>query len=186
MAFEVINILTLLGASRDVDEVVRSFNIDVGDASTLLAPNKLKFYSDHFCPYEELSRTSRNFPTVKIKVEFADEDLGHNVGSFYIENGEVSDAVSPKGGSDEAYEMAIAITGDYFFVTDFLYGLEEDEITEEFPEQCIKLAFKLRKCNPIYPTYILKKFEEWAVEIEDYEFATEVNESIKIQIQDNN
>lgn len=182
MAFEVINILTFLGASSDVDDVVRSFNVDEGDLSTLLAPNKLKFYSDHFCPYEELTKVSKNFPNVKIKVEFADEDLGHNVGSFYIENGEVSNSISPKGGSDEAYEMSMAITGDEFYVTDFIYGLEEDEITEEFPDMCIRLAFKLRKCSPMYPVFILNKFEKWAVEVEDYEFASEVNKSIKVQI----
>ena len=174
MGFEVINILTLLGTSKDVNEVVCSFNIDDGDVSTLLAPNKLRFYSDRFCPLRDLTETSKNFPTVKIKVEFADEDLGQNVGSFYIEDGEISNVVSPKGGSDEAYEMSMEITGDEFYVTQFLYGLSEDEITEEFPDMCIKLAFKLRKCNPSYPPFILKKFEQWAVEVEDYEFASQV------------
>ncbi len=182
MAFEVINILTFLGASSDVDDAIRSFNIDEGDLSTLLTPNKVKFYSDHFCPYEDLTKVSKNFPNVKIKVEFADEDLGHNVGSFYIEDGAVSNPVSPKGGSDEAYEMSMAITGDEFYVTDFIYGLDEHEITEEFPDMCIRLAFKLRKCNPTYPLFILDKFEQWAVDVEDYEFAVEVQNAIKVQI----
>jgi len=182
MAFEVINILTFLGASSDVDDAIRSFNIDDGDISTLLTPNKVKFYSDQFCPYSELVHVSKNFPNVKIKVQFADEDLGYNVGEFYLENGEMTKVLNPKGGSDEAYEMSMAITGDEFYVTDFIYGLDEHEITEEFPNMCIKLAFKLRKCSPMYPTFILDKFEQWAVEVEDYEFAVEVQNAIKVQI----
>lgn len=181
MAFEVINILTFFGKSSDVEAIVRSFNIDEGDTSTMLNPNKVKFYSDHLCPYAELEKVSKNFPTVKMKVQFADEDIGYNVGEFYLLNGEMSENINPKGGSDEAYVMSIEITGDDFFVTDFIYGFSEDDAKEEFPKQCISLAFKLRKNNPIYPTFVLKDFEQWAVEIEDYEFASEVSKSIKIQ-----
>ena len=178
MAFEVINILTFFGNSTDVEDIIRSFNIDEGDSSSILTPNRVKFYSDHLCPYDELVKVSNDFPKVKIKIQFADEDIGYNVGEFYLLNGEISDNVNPKGGSDEAFEMSMEITGDNFFITDFLYGLEEDEITEEFPDMCVKLAFKLRMNNKNYPSFILKKFEEWAVEVEDYEFASEVNSNI--------
>jgi len=182
MSHEVINILTIFGTSEDVEEAVRSFNIDMGDGDTLLAPNKLRFYSDRVCPYVKLSNISKTFPDVMIRVQFAHEDLGHNVGEFFLNDGVKSKAINPEGGSDEAYEMAIKITGDKFFITDFLYGLDEDESEEEFPKTCINLAFKMRMCNSIYPTYILDMFEKWAVDVEDYEYASEISESIKNQI----
>ena len=181
MAFEVINILTFFGKSSDVENIVRSFNIDEGDTSTMIKSNMVKFYSDEFCPYKDLETVSKNFPNVTIKVRFADEDIGYNVGEFYLQDGETSDNVNPKGGSDEAYEMSIEITGDDFFVTDFIYGFSEDDTKEEFPKQCINLAFKLRKNNPTYPSFVLNDFEQWAVEVEDYEFASEVRKSIKTQ-----
>ena len=181
MSHEVINILTIFGTSEDVEEAVRSFNIDMGDGDTLLAPNKLRFYSDRVCPYVKLSNISKTFPDVMIRVQFAHEDLGHNVGEFFLNDGVKSKAINPEGGSDEAYEMAITITGDDFFITDFLYGLDEDEIVEEFPELCIRLAFKFRVVNPIFPTYILRVFEKMAVDVEDYEFASEVREAINLQ-----
>jgi len=181
MAFEIVNILTFVGTTEDVEDIVRSFNVDKIDITTTLEPNKVRFYSDNNYPHDELIKVSKNFPNVTIKVEFSDEDLGYNVGTFKMLNGEIFDWVSPRGGSDEAYEMSIQITGDHFFVTDFLYGLEEDEITEEFPDMCIRLAFKMRLCNTSYPTYILEIFERMAVEVEDYEFASEVNKLIKLE-----
>jgi hypothetical protein len=182
MGFEVVNILTLFGKSTDVVEIINSLNVDENDITTLLEPNKVKFYSNQFCPYVELAKISSNYPNVTIKVQFADEDIGHNVGQFYLQNGEISEAIYPNGGSDEAYVMGMEITGDKFFVTDFLYGLDEDECEEEFPKTCINLAFKMRMCNSIYPTYILDMFEKWAVDVEDYEYASEISESIKNQI----
>jgi len=181
MGFEVINILTIFGSSDDVEEVVRSFNIDNGDVNTLLAPNKVKFYSDRTCPYEDLGKLSETFPDVMIRVQFAHEDLGQYVGEYFLNDGVTSKYNTPLSGSDEAYEMSILITGDDFFITDFLYGLEEDEIYEEFPEQCIRLAFKFRMVNPIFPTYILEVFEKMAVEVEDYEFASEITKAMSLQ-----
>lgn len=147
--------------------------------SVVLNHNKVKFYTDTNCPYEAITTLSKIFPSVKIKLQWADEDLGYNVGEMYLQNGVVIDSKAPKGGSDEAYEMAMVITDDKFYITDFLYPIEENEKDEEFPSMCIRLSFKFRVLDDMFPSFILKQFEDWAVQEEDYEFANEITKIIK-------
>lgn len=147
--------------------------------SVVLNHNKVKFYTDTNCPYEAITTLSKIFPSVKIKLQWADEDLGYNVGEMYLQNGDVIDSKAPKGGSDEAYEMAMVISDDKFYITDFLYSIEENEKDEEFPSMCIRLSFKFRVLDDMFPSFILKQFEEWAVKEEDYEFANEITKISK-------
>lgn len=147
--------------------------------SEILNHNKVRFTTDTNCPYEAISTLSKIFPSVKIKLQWADEDLGYNVGEMYLQNGVVIDSKAHKGGSDEAYEMAMIITDDKFYITDFLYSIEEDEKDEEFPSMCIRLSYKFRVLDDMFPSFILKQFEEWAVKEEDYEFASEITKILK-------
>lgn len=142
--------------------------------TTIISHNKVKFFTDGNCPYEALNSLSKLFPTIKIKLQWADEDLGYNVGEMFIKDGEVIESVSPKNGSFEAFEMAISITGDRFYITDFLYAIDEWELDNEFISMCIKLAYRFRIVDDMFPSFILKQFEVWAVNDEDYEFASEV------------
>lgn len=151
---------------------------DVQGTVSLGKPNKVKFWTYENTPYEAMVTLSKLFPDVKLKVEFADEDLGINVGVYYLVNGEkVSDHI-PKPLSDEAYEMSMNITEDFYYVEGFLETLQEDEADEEFPEMCIRLAYNMRKTTKETPNFILRQFEAWAVADEDYEFANEVKKLI--------
>ncbi len=193
MANDVINIVTILGDSIDVQEVmkvlVKNKRVTFKDIAptddirvyytTLLDKNKVRFFTDDNCPYEAINILSELFPSVKIRLQWADEDLGYNVGEITIKNGDVIDSKAPKGGSDEAYAMAMVITEDKFYITDFLYSIEEDEMDEEFPSMCIRLAFQFRVLDEMFPSFILAKFEELAVNVEDYEFASEVTKILK-------
>lgn len=49
---------------------------------------------------------SRLFPEVGIGVEFADEDLGSNLGAYYISNGEIIYTEDFEAGSEEALNFA--------------------------------------------------------------------------------
>lgn len=147
--------------------------------TTIISHNKVKFFTDDNCPYEALNSLSKLFPTIKIKLQWADEDLGYNVGEMFIKDGVVIESTAPKNGSFEAFEMAISITDDRFYITDFLYAVEEWELDNEFITMCIKLAFRFRVADEMFPSFILSKFEEWAVREEDYEFASEVVKLIK-------
>lgn len=142
--------------------------------------NKVKFWTVDETPYKAMLTVSKLFPNVKLRIEFADEDQGINVGSYTLLNGEMIDSVTPKELSNEAYSMSIDITGDDYYITSFIESLNEDEITEEFPEMCIELAYEKRSITKDFPRFILEKFETLAVRDEDYEFASEVKKLIEI------
>lgn len=168
------------GVSNWIDWSNKYWGTEFNALETIIVNhNKVKFYTDTNCPYEAITTLSKKFTNVKIKLQWADEDLGYNVGEVYLQNGNVIDSKAPKGGSDEAYEMAMNITNDKFYITDFLYSIEEDEKDEEFPSMCIRLSFKFRVLDEMFPSFILKQFEGWAVQEEDYEFANEITKIIK-------
>jgi hypothetical protein len=60
-------------------------------------------------PEPVVTALSEKFPDEVLEVQWADEDLGYNLGSYKIQGGEVSDFNQPDGGSDEANEMAAQI-----------------------------------------------------------------------------
>lgn len=60
-------------------------------------------------PAPVIEALARRFPDIRIEVAYADEDLGSNVGSYVIEDGQVVDENFPANGSDEANEMAALI-----------------------------------------------------------------------------
>lgn len=51
------------------------------------------------------------FPEVELYYRWADEDMGCNVGSLRVKDGEITGMVLPKNSSTEAYKMAFEITG---------------------------------------------------------------------------
>jgi len=144
-----------------------------------IAPNKVQFYSADTIPLRAFEYLSKINPSIKIKFEYADEDLGVNVGTFYIKNGEVVDLMQPKPLSTEAYTMSIAITGDDFYVKQFLQTLIESEASEEFPEMCMEIAYNMRIVDEVYPTFILEQFIKWAVEGEEYEYASQIKKALE-------
>ena len=58
---------------------------------------------------EIVGEISGRFPDVALEYFWADEDIGYNVGSFKMKDGQVTEHHIPAPGSREAYEMAAAI-----------------------------------------------------------------------------
>ena len=54
---------------------------------------------------------SERFPEVLITYEWADEDIGRNVGSAIFRSGSIKDIYMPEQGSKDAYEMSARIIG---------------------------------------------------------------------------
>lgn len=154
---------------------------DVMD-TVILDKNKIKFTTGDSTPFEVMIRLSVMFPRVTVKVEYADEDIGVNVGMYKLDNGEVTEHNQPLMASVEAYTMAIDITGDTFYIEEFLHDMTEDDALEEFPEQLIKVAYLKRSISKFLPTFILENFRAKAVKEEDYEFASEVKKAIEEKI----
>ena len=145
----------------------------------IINDNQVKFVTSDSSPFNAIVRLSIMFPRVIFKVEYADEDLGVNVGVYRIEYGSVLSNDQPKVLSIDAYSMAMDITGDTFYIEEFLHDMVTDEIEEEFPKMLIQLAYNKRKVSKFLPMFILEKFMRLAVEEEDYEFASEVKRLIE-------
>lgn len=60
-------------------------------------------------PYPVLEALSVKFPHHQMEVAYADEDLGHNLGSYFITNGARTEMEDLEFGSDEALEFAAQI-----------------------------------------------------------------------------
>lgn len=126
-------------------------------------------------PYPVMLALSAKYPEAIIKVRFADEDFGNNVGEYILQNGDVVEENIPEGGSEEAYEMAAEITGyeDYFL--DRMYDIEAESIEEleEYEKTWIKAVYNKGVLQD-FPKVVLQYMEQLAVENENYEFAGKV------------
>lgn len=211
MENDIINVLTVLGKTSDVMEVMSNLlnserdvtftgivpiplelkesayltNVKYVDwamnnwstkfdasETVVIAPNVVKFVTVGTTPINLIGTLSERYPKVKLKIEFADEDLGTNVGDYTFMNGDVVDVNTLMSGSSEAYEKSMDITNDYYYIKEFIYTLIEGDCKHEFPSMCVQIAYDRRKLDIEYPSFILDMFEGWAVEEEDYEFAS--------------
>jgi len=145
--------------------------------------NKIKFWTSDYMPIHDLKKISEKFPDLTLRVEYADEDLGINVGVYYLENGEMVDYKIPEPLSVDAYEMSMDITGDKYYITGFIETLNKSDSDEEFPQICIEMAYNRRAFTKKFPTYILEHFEKLAVRDEDYEYASTIVKEIKSRCQ---
>lgn len=68
---------------------------------------------------------SEKFRELSFDYEYADEDYGHNVGHFVIENGSFIEEHIPDGGSKEALEIAARLLGEYENEEDYEEETEE-------------------------------------------------------------
>ena len=72
-----------------------------------------------------MDKLSRMFPEIKIDLQWADEDVGYNVGHVVLLAGKAIAGHIPEGGSREAYEMSFQIHGGK--AADFNYVFDEKE-----------------------------------------------------------
>lgn len=70
---------------------------------------ELRFDTAWSHPYPAIEALSKKFPSVAIQVSYADEDLGHNLGKYSIQNGERTELLGIEDGSDEANDFAAQI-----------------------------------------------------------------------------
>ena len=76
----------------------------------------IKFETAWSTPFNLILLLSKKYPEAEFKVQFADEDFGHNVGEYVCKAGEEIDEHLPKGGSHEAYMMAAEIMNDWDYL----------------------------------------------------------------------
>jgi hypothetical protein len=173
-------ILTVIGDDLTVKEVIDTISSNSRfNTANINKPNSIKFWACDDLSNQTMISISRRFLDVTLMVNYADEDLGVNVGSYTLLNGIMVKENRPTPLSIEAYEMSMAITNDYYYVDEFLETFSEDEAAEKFPSMCIRIAYNMRRFNDNTPHFILKKLIDLAVSDEEYEFANELTKVLK-------
>jgi len=85
----------------------------------------IAFYTAWNCPEPVVAELSRKYPDVRVVLEWADEDIGSNLGVETFLAGELIDADIPQSQSRRAYEMFESITGEDLEDIGFYFDREE-------------------------------------------------------------
>jgi hypothetical protein len=134
----------------------------------LSGDNEITFETAWATPYNVMKRLSDIYKDVLIKVRYADEDFGYNVGEYVLRGGVEVDSDIPDGGSIEALELAIDVTKSDYHLTDYLCDLGGENLDNPYYKKLIELAHK-KGCLMEYPTEVLNILKSLAMEDEQYE-----------------
>jgi hypothetical protein len=157
-----------------------SDTIDLGDG--------VEFNTAWATPFELLLKLSEKYPEVTINVRYADEDFGYNVGEYTLLNGEKIDSNIPKGGTREAYLMAIEVqygdVSDYFDCNEEmfteLWGSDEDDLGD-YLKQMVDIAYEF-ECYPTegceYHKLVLERFKDKALADEKFDLVAIIQKEI--------
>jgi hypothetical protein len=163
-----------------------SESMDFGDG--------IEFNTAWSTPFSLLVKLSLKYPEVTINVRYADEDFGHNVGEYTLLNGEEIANDIPKGGTYEAYIMAMDIQyGDI----DGYFDCNEEVFTELWGDDEVELGDYLSTMidiaydHRIYPfedceyhKLVLERFKEKAMADEKYELVAVIQKELDKVIEE--
>jgi hypothetical protein len=136
-------------------------------------------------PYPVIVALSAKYPEAVFHMRFADEDFGHNVGEYSLKSGYVIEENIPEGGSEEALELAVDITGYEDHITERLYDIESESVDEleEWEKKYISIAYGRENLQE-YPRVVLDYMLELSIANENYEFAERIKNTIACNDED--
>jgi hypothetical protein len=150
-----------------------------------ICDNEITFNTAWCNPQPVMVALSRKYPDIQFDIKFADEDFGHNVGTYILKDGEEIDCYFPEGGSEESYELALDIQGgDSYYSWQILFDADEDKELDNFFKTMVKIAYKNEKLiDNDFSKPILNEFLSLALADEEYEFAEQVKKAIQSKEQ---
>jgi hypothetical protein len=150
-----------------------------------ISDNEITFNTAWCNPQPLLVALSRKYPDIQFNIGFADEDFGHNTGTYILKDGEEIDCYFPEGGTEDAYELALDIQGgEDYYTWDILFEANEDKELDSFFKTMVKIAYKNEKLiDNDMPKPILNEFLSLALADEEYEFAEQVKKAIQSKEQ---
>ena len=95
----------------------------------------IRFLTAWDMPALVMDKLSRMFPEIKMDLQWADEDIGRNVGHVVLLAGELIDENIPDDDSREAYEMAFRIHGGNASDFNYVYDEKEGNYVYQEPER---------------------------------------------------
>jgi len=136
-------------------------------------------------PYPVIVALSVKYPDAVFHMRYADEDFGHNVGEYSLQNGEVIEENIPEGGSSEALTMAADITGYEDYITDQIFDIEAESVDnlEDYEKNYIRVAYDSENLQD-YPKVALDYMLELALADENYEFAQKIKDTIPVDSEE--
>jgi hypothetical protein len=140
--------------------------------------NTVFFLSAWSTPFNGIITLSNMFPDVQFVVDFADENIGYNVGQYTIQNGIMISEIVIEEGSLEAIKMSMDIVGsEQYYLGEMFYDLTEEDINfiksseHDYYDNFITLVVERENIDENYPLALNKYLLEIAVENEQYEYA---------------
>jgi hypothetical protein len=151
----------------------------------IINDNEITFNTAWCNPMALLVALSRKYPNIQFNIIFADEDFGHNVGTYILKDGEEIDCYFPEGGTEDAYELALEVQGgDSNYSWMILFDANEEKELDSFFKTMVKIAYKNEKViDNDFPKPILNEFLSLALADEEYEFAEQIKKAIESKEQ---
>jgi hypothetical protein len=129
-------------------------------------------------PEDAMIALSSKYPELTFHIQYADEDFGHNVGEYTVQDGEIIEDNIPEGGSLDAYRMAMEIRDDQnYYLTEYL--INDGEEGDGFTEKMVKLAHEEKYLEDEYPLFVLVQLKELALRDEQYERVEAIDKLIE-------
>ena len=129
-------------------------------------------------PEDAMIALSSKYPELTFHIQYADEDFGHNVGEYTVQDGEIIEDNIPEGGSLDAYRMAMEIRDDQnYYLTEYL--INDGEEGDGFTEKMIELAHEEKYLEEDYPLFVLVQLKELALRDEQYERVEAIDKLIE-------
>ena len=152
-------------------------------SGSVISDSSVYFQTAWATPYKAMVSLSEKFPSVTIKVQYADEDFGHNVGEYTLLSGDEIDINIPEGGSSEAIKMALEIREEYeWYLLNMWDDYEDDEIKDMLKDDFYINILKVAVDNKIFyeeiHNIVKEKMIQLAVDVEAYRFAQKIKDSM--------
>ncbi|NDB61782.1 hypothetical protein EB001_25575 [bacterium] len=153
----------------------------------------IEFNTAWATPFYLLVALSKKYPEVRFSVRYADEDFGHNVGEFVLQNGEEVECNIPEGGTYEAYVMAMDIqyggVDEYFDCNEEIFNelWDDEEELGNYISMMIDIAYD-HDCYPYedceYHKLVLERFKEKAIADEKFELVALIQKELDKVIEE--
>lgn len=147
-----------------------------------LSDDTIWFLTAWATPFNAILTLSEKFPNVNISVEYADENMGCNVGYYEFEGGKLCAEDILENNSEQAIKKSIEILGDEeYYLTEYIYDMSQDDINDDWYNIFLKIVREREYIDEDYPTYVNEYLLQQAVENEQFEYASNLRDILKVK-----
>lgn len=156
----------------------------------VISDSKFLFYTANATPHSAMVKMSMKYPDIEFRVQYADEDLGFNVGEYTLVNGETIYTKVHKEFTVESFMMAYKLIADDYYIEELIYDLHPEEVDkaisgdDKILHTTLNVILELEVVDGGYAFEINQYLLETAVTNEQYEYAAKLKELMDEQVAD--